>query len=53
MHACDRKRKRESGCNSTAQIRIEADLGEVLHNNLTETCRINDVVSVITEIGCF
>ena len=47
-------REGESSCNSTAKICIEAELEEdVLHNNLTDTCQINDVVSVITEIGCF
>lgn len=51
MHVCDRKR--ESSCNSTAKICIEAECERQLHDYLTETCQINDVVSVITEIGSF
>lgn len=49
---CDRRRDRESSC--TAKICIGAELGEdVLHDHLTGTCRINGVVSAITEIGRF
>lgn len=51
VNVCDRVR--ESSFNSTAKMYIGAEVGEVLHNNLTTTCQINYVVSVIRGIGRF
>lgn len=47
MHVCDRKRG--SSCNSTAEIRIDAECERQLQDYLTGTCQINHVVSAITD----